>query len=423
VTYRRRTLDLELDQLLDHVPAIAIDGLKAVGKTTTAAQRVRSALLLDDPAVRASVAADPNSILLRERPLLVDEWQQVPEVWDVVRRSVDADRAGGQFLLTGSASPRPGATAHTGAGRIGRLRMRPQTLEERGVTATTVSLADLLVGSKPPLTGESPLALADYLAHIVQSGLPGYRDLGGRALRFALDSYLRTVVDRDVPEAGLAVRRPEVMLRWLRAYAAATSTTTSYNDILNAATPGESDKPAKTTAMAYRDVLTHIWLLDPLPAWSPSGSPLSRLGRSPKHHLADPALAARLLGATPQSLLDGQSAKLSSRFATLSGALFESLATLCVRVAAQAAEAAVGHLRTRNGDHEVDLIVERADGGVVAVEVKLAATIHDADARHLNWLAGELGDGLLDRIILSTGPRAYRRPDGVGVIPLALLGP
>jgi predicted AAA+ superfamily ATPase len=144
--------------------------------------------------------------------LLIDEWQKVPEVWDVVRRAVDVDSAGGQFLLTGSASPQPGATAHSGAGRIGRLRMRPMTLSERGVAEPRISLVELLSGSRPKLDAACTVRLSDYANEILASGFPALRSLTPRALRFQLDSYLRNAVDRDVPEQGLSVRKPESML-------------------------------------------------------------------------------------------------------------------------------------------------------------------------------------------------------------------
>ena len=420
--YTRRIIDDELDALFVEVPAIAIDGPKAVGKTTTAEQRVAGLLKLDAKANLEAERADPSLLLRRVRPLLIDEWQKVPEVWDVVRRAVDDDPSGGQFLLAGSASPRHGATAHTGAGRIGRLRMRPMTLSERGIESPTVSLGDLLSGNRPQLDGVAEMRLADYAHEIVASGFPGMRSLSARALKFQLDSYLRNAVDRDVPEQGLAVRKPDAMLSWLRAYAAATSTTASYTTVLDAATAGISDKPARSTTVAYRDVLNQLWLLDPVPAWGPAANPLARLARSPKHHLADPALAARLLGLSVDALLSGEGRPIGPQAGGMLGHLFESLATLCIRVVAQAAEATVGHLRTRNGDHEIDLVVARDDGKVLAVEVKLAATVDDRDTVHLRWLADHLRDELLDAIIVNTGPNAYRRPDGIGVVPLALLG-
>ncbi len=421
--YVRRIIDRELDELFGQIPAIAIDGPKAVGKTTTAEQRVLSLLRLDSKANLEAMQADPGLLLKRTRPLLVDEWQKVPEVWDVVRRAVDDDPTGGQFLLAGSASPRRGGTAHSGAGRIGRLRMRPMTLSERGVASPTVSLSELLTGSRLPLAGTTDVRLADYAHEIVASGFPGMRSLSTRALKFHLDSYLHNAFDRDVPEQGLAVRKPDAMLSWLRAYAAATSTTASYATVLDAATAGVSDKPARSTTVAYRDVLTQLWLLDPVPAWGPPGNPLARLAQTPKHHLADPALAARLLGLSVDALLSGDGKPIGPQAGGMLGHLFESLATLCFRVAAQAAEATVGHLRTRNGDHEIDLVLVRDDGKVVAVEVKLSATVDDRDIAHLRWLANRLGVDLLDAVVVNTGPNAYRRPDGIGVFPLALLGP
>lgn len=419
--YTRRVLDDELDELFGQVPAIAIDGPKGVGKTTTAEQHVHGLLRLDSRANRTAVEADPELALRRARPLLIDEWQKVPEVWDVVRRAVDADPSGGQFLLAGSASPSPDATAHSGAGRIGRLRMRPMTLVERGLAEPTVSLAALLTGRRAGLEGSCDLGLADYTEEIVASGFPAMRSLTARARRFRLDSYLRNAVDRDVPEQGLAVRKPESMLAWLRAYAAATATTASYSQILDAATPGQTDKPARSTSIAYRDVLTSLWLIDPVPAWTPGGNLLTRLGQTPKHHLADPALAARLLGLGPEALLDGDGAPVGPQSGTMLGHLFESLVTLCVRVQAQAAEAQVAHLRTRNGDHEIDLVLVRDDARVLTIEVKLSTAITDKDTKHLHWLADRLGDRLLDAIIINTGPHAYRRADGIGVIPLGLL--
>ena len=422
MSYTRRIVDLELDDLFGEVAALALDGPKGVGKTTTAEQRAAGLVKLDFKAVREPVAADPQIILRRPRPLLVDEWQKVPEVWDVVRRAVDEDAAGGQFLLTGSASPQDGTVQHSGAGRIGRLRMRPMTLAERGLETPTVSLAAVLA-ERDAIQGESTMGLPEYVEEIVASGFPGMRGLSFRARGFQLDSYLRNAVERDVPEQGLAVRRPEAMMAWLRAYASATSTTASYSQILDAATPGHSDKPARATTESYRQVLASLWLLDPVPAWTPTGSPMTRLGQAPKHNLADPALAARLLGLGADALLGGKGEPLRPQAGSMLGMLFESLVTLCVRVAAQAAEADVAHLRTRNGDHEVDLVVVRPDGGVVGVEVKLAAAVNDSDGKHLRWLREQLGSRFVDGLIITTGPTAYRRRDGLAVVPLALLGP
>ena len=214
------------------------------------------------------------------------------------------------------------------------------------------------------------------------------------------------------------------MTRWLEAYAAGTATTASFETIRDAATGGVSDKPAKSTTQPYRDVLSNLWILDPVPAWIPSGNLLSRLGQAPKHHLADPALAVRALGIDADALLTGAVPRtFEPRDGTLLGRLFEALVTLSVRVFAQRAEARVGHLRLHSGRREVDLIVERADRRVLALEVKLGSTVGDDDVAHLLWLRDQIGDRLIDSGVITTGRYAYRRKDGIAVIPAALLGP
>lgn len=421
--YRRRVVDNELDELMPGVAAIAIEGARAVGKTETASARATTEFRLDVPAVYEALRADPTRIATSPRPVLIDEWQLMKETWDVVRRAVDADPVGGQFLLTGPASPRNPPT-HTGAGRIISLRMRPMTLAERGVAQPTVSLSALLGGSRPPLTGETDVNAERYAREIMASGLPGLRDLPDRAIRAQLDGYIERVIDRDFEDlAQVAVRNREGLRRWCAAYASAVSSTTSYEKIRDAASAGHDDKPTKVTVLHWIDTLQRLWVSEPVPAWSPARNDLSRLAQSPKHQLVDPALAARFRGVSVGALLEGTPAgALGPRDGTLFGALFESLVTLDVRVYAQAAEARVGHFRTRNGDREVDLIVERADRRVVAIEVKLAQAIVDDDVRHLRWLQDRLGADILDAIVVSTGPYAYRRPDGIGVVPAALLG-
>jgi len=210
----------------------------------------------------------------------------------------------------------------------------------------------------------------------------------------------------------------------MRAYAAATATTATFETIRDAATPGVGNKPAWTTTLPWRDILTRLWLLDPVQAWLPTNNKLNELAAADKHHLADPALAARLLNVTAGKLLSGGDVTPSiPRDGTLLGALFESLVALNLRVYAQAAQAEVRHLRTQRGEHEVDFIVTSDDGGVVGLEVKLSAVVNDGDVKHLKWLRDRIGDQLLDAVLVNTGNEAYRRPDGIAVIPAALLGP
>ncbi|ADB51023.1 ATP-binding protein [Conexibacter woesei] len=421
--YAARVVDVELDELTAALPALAIEGAKGVGKTATALQRAAVIHELDDPAQRALAAADPARLLDGAAPVLIDEWQYVPETWDLVRRAVDAGASPGRFLLTGSTRP-PERGAHSGAARIVSVRMRPLALCERSIGTSSVSVGELLTGRQAPISGSSSARLADYVDEIVASGFPGLRPISGRALRAQLDGYLLRIVDRDFEELGHNLRDPAALRRWMTAYAAASSTTASFETIRDAATSGHGDKPAKTTTIPYRDVLERLWIVDPVPAWLPTRNRITRLSAPPKHQLADPALAARLLGVDADALLDGRAAGPPvPRDGPLLGSLFESLVTLSVRTCAQAAEATVKHLRTAGGRREVDLIVERADGRVVAIEVKLTRDVKDHDVMHLHWLQRQLGDDLLDAVVVTTGPDAYRRADGIAVVPAALLGP
>lgn len=421
--YSRRILDTVLDDLLPHLAATAIEGAKGVGKTATARRRAATAFYLDDPAQREALAAHDGLLATSDPPVLIDEWQLLPRVWDSVRREVDRDPSGGRFILTGSAGAADEARIHSGAGRIVSHLMRPLSLAERGLAAPTVSLSGLLRGSQRVLEGASPLDVADYAGEIARSGFPGIRNLPERARNAQLEGYLRRIVEHDLAEAGASVRRPAALRSWLAAYGAATSTDASYTTILDAATASHADKPARQTVAVYREHLQRLFVLDPVPAWEPAMTPLTRLKKTPKHHLVDPALAAHLAGIAPDALIRGAGNRVGHTGGTWLGALFESLAALSVRVYAQAVDARVGHLRTRNADHEVDLIVEDASGRVVAIEVRLGPTVDDRDVRHLHWLRSQLGERLADAVVITTGPYAFRRPDGVGVIPLALLGP
>lgn len=425
--YRRRIVDDELDAYLEPAPtvavAVALEGARAIGKTSTAQERAATRYELDNETQLAVVSADVGRVLSQPGPVLIDEWQHHPPVWDAVRRAVDKHDPPGPFLLTGSVAPKR-TGIHTGAGRIIALRMRPLSLAERWPGGTAVSLRELLGGGRPQVAGASPFGLADYIEEVFKSGFPGLRDLPARLRQAQLEGYVQRVIDKDFAELGHQPRNPAALRRWMLAYAAATATTATWEKIRDAATGGESEKPARTTVMPYRDVLERLYVLDPVPGWKPTRSHIARLTEPPKHHLADAALAATLLGLRSEQLLAGNEPSLAMpRDGTLLGALFESLVTQSVRVYAQAAEASVGHLRSYAGEREVDLIVDRGDGRVVAMEVKLRPVATDRDVTHLRWLRDQMGADLLDAVVVTTGSEAYRRPDGIAVVPAALLGP
>lgn len=423
MAYHRRVIDDTLDELFPHLAAIALEGAKGVGKTATASQRAKTVFSLNSSGQREALSADLGQLTRAPSPVFVDEWQLVPEIWERVRTAVDEDASGGRFLLAGSAGIAPGLRIHSGAGRIVRCPLRPMSIYERGLVQPTVSVRDLLTDPRLAISGNSPVTLPSYTDEILASGFPGIRRLPERARDVQLDSYIARIVDRELPDSGAVVRRPTALTAWLSAYAAATASDASYSSILDAATAGERDKPARSTVDAYREHLTRLFILDPVPAWIPVFNPLKRLTRTPKHHLVDPALAARLVGIGKEGLLRGEDNRIVKSTGTWLGALFESLATQSLRVYAEAAQAQVGHLRTKDTAREIDLIVEGRNRQVLAIEVKLAGTVSDHDVRHLNWLGEQIGDRLVNRVIVTTGEYAYRRPDGVAVVPLSLLGP
>lgn len=414
MNYRPRAVDALLDALIPYAPAIAINGPKGVGKTATAQRRASTTVHLDSPEQRNVIASDFSLRGLPDGTILFDEWQHLPTIWDSVRRSVDDGAPAGRYLMTGSATPTNMHGAHSGAGRILSLRMRPMALFERGVEVATVSFGEILRNPDCRPEGHSKLTLNDYFEQIERSGLPGIFEQPSFYRDRLLADYLLRIIDRDLPELGAEIRLPEVLRRWLIAFAASVSTPTSYSKMLRLTTAGDGFQPDKATTARYRELLTRLWLLDPVPAWSPVRGAFTRLQSAPVHQLADPALALKLLDLNAQKLGLAQGAYMA-------GPLFESLATLSVRVAADVHQARVFHLRTARGEREIDLIVE-GDSGLVGIEIKLNPNVTDETVKHLIWLRQSRPDEVVNLIVLTTGSQAYRRPDGVLVVPLALLG-
>jgi len=431
VVYQRRLIDGVLDELLLGLPALLIDGPKAVGKTTTALQRAATVRRFDVPGELERATADLDWALAGGKPLLLDEWQLLPDIWNAVKRAVDNDSGAGQFLLTGSM---PDDSLHSGAGRISNLRMRPLALAERGVIEPSISLGDLLGGNRlgsmrlghgslgghyEP-TGETDFGTADYIDEIARSGFPGMRALSGRALKVALDGYIERLVDTDVESVGSEVRRPATLRAWLRSFAAATATTASWEAIRDGANAGSTEPPARSTTLPYRDALERLRIIDDLPPWLPTRNQFARSAATPKHFLADPALAMRLLNLDVESL-KSESSEQDARFdRPLLGRMFEALASLSLRVYADSNFARSYHFRDSQGRHEVDFIVEREDGKILPIEIKLGQTLGEPDFKQLRWLAGQLGDQVIDLVVVYSGRYAYRK-DGIALIPLAML--
>lgn len=416
--YHSRVIDTVLDRLLEELPAVLLDGPKGVGKTTTALRRATTVRRFDRTEDCFLAEGDEEWAVQGQRPLLLDEWHRVPAVWDAVKRAVDDDRSGGQFILTGSL---PTASTHSGAGRITAVRMRPMTLSEREDHTPSVSLRALARGDRT-VTGDTEWGTQDYVDEIFRSGFPGLRELSDDTRRFVLQGYVQRIVDSDLPHLGIPFRKPASLLAWLTAYAAATSTTARWETIRQAATPGSFDPPTKVTVMAYRDALTRLRILDELPAWLPQGTTLARLAQSPKHYVADPALAITLLDLTQGDLLGDTRVEGPPAYGPLVGRLFEALAALSVRVYAEGMGASVSHFRDAEGRREVDFIVQLTDGKILPIEVKMGHTVTSADTKHLAWLRDTIPDKVVDTMVLYGGRRAFRQ-DGIAIVPLSLIGP
>jgi hypothetical protein len=213
MAYRRRIIDEALDELFPDLAAIALEGAKGVGKTASATQRASTVLSLNNPNEHAALASNLDLVTQVPPPVLIDEWQLEPSVWDRVRRAVDDDSTGGRFLLAGSAGAAPGIRIHSGAGRIVSMAMRPMAFSERGAHDPTVSLRALLDGKSKKISGTSGMDVPAYTDEILRSGFPGIRDLPERARQLQLDSYVARIVERELPENGVSVRRPGALTR------------------------------------------------------------------------------------------------------------------------------------------------------------------------------------------------------------------
>lgn len=414
-TYLPRLADEALKGELSAMGAVLIEGVKGCGKTQTARQQAVSEVLLDsDPAAIALAEIDPRLLLDGATPRLLDEWQRVPHLWDVVRRAVDDRRQRGQFILTGSATPDDNLTRHSGAGRFGILRMRTMTLTEKQATTPAISLSDLMKGGTVVPT-RSPVEVRDYLHHIVVGGWPALA--GGTeqdAERF-LQGYLDIIIEHDVDEVSGAARNPRMVRRFLQAYAQVISQPATLAAITRRARDEQdTEGPTRYAAEPYLDALRRMMIVDEVPAWDPSVRSSKRLITAPKRHLGDPSLAAALLGMSPTRMLGDLET---------TGFLFESFVAHDLRVYAEHSRSWIYHYREAEGRLEVDYVLETRDGDWIGVEVKLGQSEIDKAADSLRRLSERVNRKPQALVVITGTSLAYTRDDGVKVIPLGILGP
>ena len=416
--YFSRLCDYELQKSLESSGAVLIEGAKWCGKTSTASNIAKSVLYMQDPDNAASYQAmadtKPSILLQGEIPRLIDEWQMAPILWDAVRFEVDRRAEVGQFMLTGSAVPVDNVTAHTGTGRISRLLMRPMSLYESKESTGAVSLKELFAGNHD-VEAISTLSIEQIAFSLCRGGWPAsIKRTTNAALRMSVD-YVEAVINQDISRVDGVDKNPNrvrLLLRSLARNVSTLATTKTILDDIEATDTSISDK----TIYSYLNALCRIFVVEDLPAWSPSLRSKTAIRTSSKRHFVDPSIATAVLRIAPDAILKD--------FETF-GLLFESLCTRDMRIYAQVNDGEVFHYRDKNG-LEADMIVSLKDGRWGAIEVKLGNKQIEVAANNLLKLRGKINTEKMSEpaflMVLTGGQFAYRREDGVFVVPIGCIG-
>ena len=415
--YLPRISDRQLDRKLHTSGAVLITGCKWCGKTMSAEQFAQSVVYMQDPDKSSSYLAmadtKPSLLLSGGEPRLIDEWQMAPVLWDAVRHEVDRRRKQGQFILTGSAVPIDNVISHTGTGRISRMKMRTMSLFESKESNGSISLKALFDGTQQEGVA-SPLSIEEISYLICRGGWPMSLSL---PRKYALDvarDYVDAIIEEDVSRVDGIERNPQRVLTLLRSLSRNICTMATNTTILDDF-KGSETSISMTTLDSYLNALRRIFVIEDIPAWSPSMRSRTALRTSSKRNFVDPSIAAASLRMNPERLL--------SDFNTF-GFMFESLCDRDMRVYAQANDGDIYHYRDKN-ELEADIIVALRDGRWAPVEVKLGNKQIEEAAAHLIKLSEKIDSDKMGRpsfmMVLTAGEFAYQRKDGVWVVPLGCL--
>lgn len=418
--YLKRIADDVLQERLRSSSAVLIEGAKWCGKTATATRASKSQLYMQDPDKAPSYlkAADtkPSLLLQGATPRLLDEWQSAPVLWDAVRLMVD-QRGGipAQFILTGSAVPQDNIVKHTGTGRISRLTMRPMSLFESLESHGTISLRDLFDG-KAGIEAFSDLSIERIAFAIIRGGWPA--SIGNEekiALRHAVD-YVEAVINADISRVDGVEKNPARVRALMRSYARNIATMATIRTIRDDIALGNDDTSiSEKTISQYLTALDRIFVTENLPAWNPILRSKTAIRTSVKRHFTDPSIATAVMRLSPSRLLEDFQ---------YFGFLFESLCIRDLRVYAEAIDGQVFHYHDASR-LESDAVVCLNDGRWAPIEVKLGAKEIEEAAEHLLELKAKVNTDKMREpsflMILSGTEFAYRRNDGVLVVPIGCL--
>lgn len=422
-SYRPRCVDRSIDDALSVFGGVLIRGPKYCGKTWSGRNHANSETTLmpteHNPSPLDVFAAAPSLALRGDSPHLVDEWQELPLIWDMARSAIDQSGKERKFILTGSSTPRRHRPSHSGVGRIKRIDMRTMTLSESGESTCEVSLRALFKGAGP-VEGVSRGATPDDVAlMVVRGGWPATIGIPPESARALPTSYIESFIEEDMHKVDERRRDKGRMARLMRSLARNAEQAATTKTLIRDMTAEDGATPlADETVDDYMDVLERTFILEKVGPWSPNVRSPLRINKKPKYHYADPSLAAAVLGVTPDMLLGD--------FETF-GFLFEGLCTRDLLVYAQALGGRLYYYRDRD-DLEIDAVIEAPDGAWGGLEIKLGHNQADRAAANLLRVrdkvvaAGGRQPSFL-AVIEGLGAYAYTRPDGVHVVPIQTLCP
>lgn len=418
-TYYSRIIDSVVRSHLNTFGAVCIEGPKWCGKTWTASFHSQSVIYLGDPSGnfqnKELAKLDPKLVLSGETPRLIDEWQEVPELWDAVRFEVDQRGDKGQFILTGSATPAQKGILHSGAGRISTLRMRPMSLYESKDSSGQVSLEDICNGNFINVATDE-VSLFKIIKLILRGGWPGSLGIDETAYTTVAREYLNAIINHDVYRLEGINRNTRKMNLLLKSLARNESTTVSINTLKKDIVEHDEDELDNDTISVYLTLFERMFLIENQKAFSSNIRSSVRLKQMEKRHFVDPSLACALLNASENMLVNDLNSL---------GFLFEALCERDLRIYAESFNAKLFHYQDYSG-FEIDAVIELESGEWIAIEIKLGSNQIDEAAKSLIKIRDKIREegGIVPKalcIVCGISKAAYLRADGVYVVPITAL--